>query len=102
MRSRMLATVLVFAMIALFAATRSHSQTPGLETPKGAAVMECVATTTGFTVARYERSALVGTVPPISLNTSCAEALATLLNANVQIRSVLVPQAGSQYYVLTQ
>jgi len=94
--------VIVLTISALFVATRSHSQTPGEGTPKAAVVMECVATTTGFAVARYERSALVATAPAISLNSSCAEALAILLSTNLQLRSVLVPQPGSQYYVLSQ
>ena len=102
MKSRRLIAVMVLAIIALFVTTRSHSQTPGVGTPKAAAVMECAATTTGFAVARYDRSALIATAPAISLNSSCAEALATLISTNLQLRSVLVPQAGSQYYVLSQ
>jgi hypothetical protein len=101
-RKNLIVASMVFAIIALFVATRSHSQTPEAGTPKAAAVMECVATTTGFAVVRYERSALVATAPAISLNSSCAEALAILLSTNLQLRSVLVPQPGSQYYVLSQ
>src|SRR5687768_5960693 len=92
----------MFAIVALLVATRSHSQTPGEGTPRAAVVMECVASTTGFAVARFERSALFATAPAVSLNSSCADALAVLLSANLQIRSVLVPQPGSQYFVLSQ
>jgi hypothetical protein len=101
MKSRRLVGVMVFAIIALFVATRSHSQIPEAGAPKAAVVMECVASTTGVAVVRYERSALVATAPTVALNSSCAEALATLLSASLQIRSVLAPQPGSQETSIT-
>jgi hypothetical protein len=102
MVSRRGIAVAVFTVIGLIIAVRWHSQVPEAAAPKAAAVMECVASTTGFEVARYERSVLVAPAPSISLDGSCAEAIATLLSADLQIRSVLVPQPGSQYYVFSQ
>ena len=102
MKTRRVIAILVFTIIAVFGAVRWGGQVPEAASPKAAVVMECGASTSGFEVIRYDRSVLPAPAPAISLDGPCAEALSTLLSAGFEIRSVLAPQAGSQYYVLSQ
>jgi hypothetical protein len=102
MKSRRMIAVLLFTIIAVIGAVRWNNRSPEAASPRPAVVMECAATVAGFEMIRYDRSVLTAAAPDLSIDGSCAEALSRLLTEDFQIRSILAPQYGNQYYVLSK